>query len=126
MKWAIEIQKSDLGKRNLIDLLHGLGFSLVDGIEYPALTSPAIDACPTAGDAFEIAKAVRAAFKGPAKIDVELVLGSVIDFSTTPPCRHVFLEIASCVMKVTMDTVTLTISPPRGLSPADLDRWNVE
>jgi hypothetical protein len=126
MKWAIEIQKTSLQQRNLRDLLRGIGFDLVDGVEYPALASSSIDACETAADAFEIAKEVRAVFKGPAKIDPEFVLGSVIDFSTTPPRRHAFLEVDSCVMKITVGTATLTISPPSGLSPAELAQWNEE
>jgi hypothetical protein len=126
VKWAIEIQQSSLDKRNLADLLQSLGFILVEGIEYPALASPTIDSCATAADAFEIAKDVRAAFKGPAKIDPEFVLGSVIDFSTTPARRHAFVEVDSCVIKVTTGTATVTISQPSGLSPAELDKWNAE
>lgn len=123
MKWAIEIQKTSLEKRNFSDLLWGLGFELVEGIEYPALTSAEIDGCVTAADAFEKAKAVRAAFKGPAQTDPEFVLGSVIDYSTNPPRRHAFLEADSCVMKMSMGSPTLTVSPPNGLSPAELVRW---
>lgn len=126
MKWAIEIQKTSLPRRNLSDLLQGLGFSLIKGIEYPALASSAIDACGSAAEAFEIAKEVRAAFKGSAKIDPEFQLGSVIDYSTTPPRRHAFLEVDSCVMKITVGTPTLSISPPSGLSPTDLEKWNEE
>jgi hypothetical protein len=103
-----------------------LGFKLVEGIEYPALASPQIDACVSAADAFEKAKAVRAAFKGPGQTDPEFVLGSVIDYSSNPPRRHVFLEPESCVMTVSAGTATLSISPPKGLSPADLERWTAE
>ena len=74
MKWAIEIQKTSLERRNLSDLLDGLGFKLIEGIQYPEFTSTEIDACPTATDAFEKAKAVRAAFKGPTQIDPEFAL----------------------------------------------------
>jgi hypothetical protein len=126
VRWAVEIQKTSLAKRNLADLLRGLGFELVEGVEYPALASPNIDACATAADAFETAKRVRSAFKGPAQIDSEFVLGSVIDFSTNPPRRQAFLEVDSCVMKMTMGTVTLTVSAPSGLSPTELERWNAD
>lgn len=127
MKWAIEIRMTSLEKRNLSDLLRGLGFELVEGIEYPALASPTIDACVTAADAFEEVKAVRAAFKGPAQIDPEFALGSVIDYSTNPPRRHAFLEVDSCVMKMpVVGTPTLTVSPPNGLSPAELERWTAD
>jgi hypothetical protein len=126
VKWAIEIQKTSLEKRNLADLLWGLGFELVEGIDYPALASPKIDACVTAADAFEKAKAVRAAFKGPAQIDPEFELSSVIDYSTNPPRRHTFLEVDSCVIKTSVSSPTLTVSPPKGLSPAELERWTVD
>ncbi|QOJ10005.1 hypothetical protein [Nitrosomonas sp. H1_AOB3] len=126
MKWAIEVQKTSLEQRNLADLLKGLGFDLIQENECPALSSPTIDACATAADAFEIAKDVRAAFKGPANIDPEFALGSVIDYATTPPRRHVFLEGASCVMKNTCGTGAITISPPKELSSDELSKWHEE
>lgn len=125
LKWAIEVQKTGLEKRNLIDLLLGLGFELVEGIEYPALASPELDACLTSADAFEKAKAVREAFKR-VRIDPDFVLGSVIDYSANPPRRHAFLEVDSCVMKMTMGTATITILPPNGLSPTELERWKAD
>lgn len=126
VKWAIEIQKTSLEKRNLADLLRGLGFELVEGSEYQALASPTIDMCVSAADAFEMAKAVRTAFKGPAQIDPDFALGSVIDYSTNPPRRHAFLEVDSCVHTTTGGTATLTVSPPSGLSPAELERWKAD
>lgn len=126
MKWAVEVQKTSLEHRNLADLLKVLGFDLIQGIEYPALSSPTIDTCATAADAFEIAKDVRAAFKGPAKIDPEFALGSVIDYATKPPRRHAFLEVSSCAMKITGGTATITVSPPQGISPDELVRWYEE
>ena len=124
MKWAVEVQKTSLAQRNLTDLLKGLGFDLIQGIEYPEISSPTIDACATAADAFEIAKDVRAAFKGPAQIDPQFALGSVIDYATTPPHRHAFLEASPCVMTITGGTATITISPPPGLSTDELARWH--
>ncbi|HXH04285.1 MAG TPA: hypothetical protein VNN09_13340 [Candidatus Competibacteraceae bacterium] len=125
MKWAIEIQKTSLEHRNLADLLKGLRFDLIQGIEYPALSSPTIDDCATAADAFKIAKNVRAAFKSSA-IDPEFALGSVIDYATTPPHRHAFLEVDSCVIRIITGTATITISPPQGLSPDELVKWHEE
>jgi hypothetical protein len=126
LRWAIEIQKTSLDKRNLADLLQGLGFGLIEGIEYPALASPIIDVCATAADVFEVAKGIRSAFKGPAQVDSEFMLGSVIDFSTNPPRRHAFLEVASCAMAMTVGAATLTVSPPIGLSSVELERWSAE
>jgi hypothetical protein len=126
VKWAIEIQKTGLEKRNLSDLLFGLGFKLIEGIEYQALSSPEIDVCLTAADAFEKAKDVREAFKGPAQIDPDFVLGSVIDYSTSPPRRHAFLEVESCVITITIGTPSITISPPNGLSTTELEQWKAD
>lgn len=126
MKWAIEVQKTSLEQRNLADLLKGLGFDLIQENDCPALSSPTIDACATAADAFEIAKDVRAAFKGPANIDPEFALGSVIDSATSPSRRHAFLEVDSCVMKITCGTPTITLSPPTGLSSDELAKWHEE
>lgn len=123
MKWAVEIQKTSLERRNLSDLLNGLGFQLVEGIEYPALCSPEIDACTDASDVFERAKAVRSAVKDVTQIDPDFVLGSVIDYSSNPPRRTAFIEVESCVMTMSVGSPTLTVSPPKGLSPAELERW---
>lgn len=126
MKWAIEIQKTSLDGRNLSDLLNGLGFTLVGGIEYPAFTSPEVDACTSATDAFEVAKAVRFAFKDTAQIDPEFALGSVIDYSNNPPRRSAFIEVESCPLTMSVGTPTLSISPPKGLSPVELERWTAD
>ena len=126
MRWAIEIQKTSLERRNLSDLLSGLGFNLVEGIQYPALSSPEVDACTTATEAFEKAKAVRAAFKGLAQIDPGFVLGSVIDYSSNPPKCHAFIEVESCVMSTSVGCPTVSVSPPNGLSPAELEHWTAD
>ena len=126
MKWAVEIQRTSLEKRNLSDLLLGLGFNLVEGIEYPAIWSPGIDESLTATVVFEKAKAVRAAFNGPAQIDLEFALGSVIDYSTNPPRRHAFLEAEPCTMRLSVSSVTLTMSPPKSMSLTELERWTLD
>src|SRR4051794_16886054 len=123
MNWAIEIQNTTLEHRNLADLLAGLGFTLIDGIQFPAFTSPEIDRCNTAAEAFDIAKRLRAAFTGPAQIDPKFVLGAVIDYSTTPPRRHAFLEVQPAVLRLSAGSVTLTVSPPAGLSVEELKKW---
>jgi hypothetical protein len=126
MKWAVEIQKTNLDRRNLIELLDGLGFAVIDGIQFPAFTSPEIDSCETAADVFDRAKQLRSAFTGPANIDPEFALGSVIDFSANPPKRHGFLEVEPAVINVTFGSPTITISPPKGLSAEKLEMWERE
>jgi hypothetical protein len=126
MKWAVEIQKTNLERRNLDDLLNGLRFTLVDGIQYPAFTSHEIDNCDTAPEVFERAKQLRAAFTGPAQIDPTFTLGPVIDYTSDPPKRHYFLEVESGVMKMSGGAVTLTISPSKDLSADELEKWKKE
>jgi hypothetical protein len=123
MKWAVEIQKTNLEARNLGDLLSGLGFSLINGIDYPAFTSADVNDCDTAQEVFEIAKQIRDAITGPAQIDPTFTLGSVISYSNDPPKRHAFLEVQSLTMKMTMGKPTITISPPKDLSGDDLEKW---
>jgi hypothetical protein len=126
MKWAVEIQKTSLERRNLDDLLQGLGFSLVDGIEFPAFTSPSIESCDTAKQVFEQAKKVRSAFTGAAQIDPQFVLGAVIDYSFNPPRRQNFLEIKSIRSSFSVGSPALTVSPPKGLSGQELETWKAE
>lgn len=123
-KWAVEIQKTSLDLRNLTDLLAGLGFRILDGVEYPALTSDEMDDCLTAVDAFEMSKRVRSTFNGPTQIDVDFQLGSVIDYSSDPPKRHAFLEVQTAVMKMTAGNATLTVGPPKGLKDSELEAWH--
>ena len=126
MRWAVEIQEMNLDRRNLADLLGGLGFTLIDGIQFPAFTSPEIDRCATAADVFEMAKQLRAALTGPAQIDPNFKLGSVIDYSFDAPKRHAFLEVESVEMKTSVGSPTLTVSPPKGLSDKERERWQKE
>jgi hypothetical protein len=126
MKWAVEIQKTSLERRNLDDLLHGLGFSLVDGIEVLAFTSPSIEGCDTAKQVFEQAKKLRSAFVGAAQIDPQFVLGSVIDYSVNPPRRHHFLEVNPISLTISGRSATLTVLPPKGLSGQELETWKAE
>lgn len=123
MKWAVEIQKTNLERRNLEDLLNGLGFTLIDGINFPAFTSPGINECDTAANVFEKAKQLRAAFTGPAQIDPTFSIGCVIDFSFTPPTGVVFVEPQSGIMNISGQIVTLILLPPKGLSAEELELW---
>lgn len=124
VKWAIEIQKTNLDQRNLIDLLNGLGYFLIDGIQYPAFTSAEINAYDSAINVFENAKHLRSALTGPAQIASTFVLGDVIDFSSDPPKRHAFMETESSVIRCCSGEASLTItSPSMGLSVEELEKW---
>jgi hypothetical protein len=123
MKWAIEIQKTGLEPRNLVDLLDSLGFQLVDGVDFEAMYAPFFDDLDSANEVWEEAKKVRDSFTGPASIDPEFTLGSIMDYSTKERKRHAFLEVDSLHLKHTAETVTLVVSPPTGLSPKELKKW---
>lgn len=123
MKWAVEIQKTGLERRNLVDLLYGLGFQLIDGVDFEAIYTPYFDDLESAAEVWTEAKKVRDAFTGPASIDPEFVLGSVIDYSTKERKRHAFLEAKSIQFEVTLGSPTITISPPPNLSPEELKEW---
>lgn len=123
MKWTVEIQRTALTNRNLGDLLLGLRFSLIDGIRHPEIWSQQMDQCTTAAEAFEIAKRVQEAFTGAAQIDADFTLGAVLDHTTTPPTRHVFLEVQSCATATSFGIATLTVGPPPGLSAEEIEAW---
>lgn len=123
MRWAIEIKKTSLERRNLSDLLHRLGFNIVEGIKYPALTSPKIDSCLTAMDVFNESKDVQEKFD-VAQVDTDFTLGAVIDYSTNPPREHVFVELCDTVR--VGDECFVTVLPPKGLSPTELEQWKMK
>jgi hypothetical protein len=123
MKWAVEIQKTSLEQRNLVDLLDGLGFQLVDGVNFEAMYSPQFDDLGSAADVWAEAKKVRDAFTGPASIDPEFVLGSVIDYSTRERKRYKFQEIGLAHEKDSVGSIIIKVLPPPNLSPEDLKEW---
>ncbi len=127
MRWAIEIQKTQLERRNLADLLARLGFTLVDKTPNIAFTSAAIDQCSTADAAIEIGRRVRDRFTGPAKTDPDFQLGAVIDCSVEPERRHYFLEIHEALhLHSTFFAASLTVSPGADLTEEQRKAWEAE
>lgn len=126
MKWAVEIKKTSLERRNLADLLSGLGFSVVEGIDFVAFTSSSFDALGTSGEVWTEAKKLRDAITGPAKVDSDFTLGAVIDHTTSEPKRHTFVE-TECLRNTSVFySPTVTVSPPNGLSEEALATWNAD
>ena len=123
MRWAVEIQKTGLKRRNLADLLGGLGFKLVDGVPFNIMYSHNFDQLESPDEVWEVAKKVRDAFVGPASIDVEFVMGSVIDYSTKEQKRYAFAEVQPIKIKITMKSPTPTVGPPPNLLPTELKEW---
>lgn len=126
MKWAVEIQKTSLERRNLADLIDGLGLVLIDGLQFPAITSPEFEVCDTAEDVFEKAKQLRESFTGANGIDLEFTLGAVIDYAFNPPKPNHFIELASLTTNISLGNITVIVSPPSGLSTDEIERWKEE
>ena len=126
MKWAVEIQNLGLERRNLSDLLAGLGYELVDCVDFEAFTSPLFDQYDTAGEVWSDAKWLREAFTGPAAIDPEFILGSVIDCSTNDYKRHVFVEVEGIAVTALVGKVTITNSPSPDLTEDELADWRAK
>jgi len=123
MKWAFQIERTTLDPRNLHDLLGSIGYQPADvpGHEL-VFWSKKLDACTNAGEVWEKAKRLRELVSEVTEIDPEMVLGPVLDLSSSEPKRCLFLEAgitvtASC-------SATVTVSPPAGLSAAQLVEWN--
>ncbi|MCK5680853.1 hypothetical protein KAI46_08605 [bacterium] len=123
MKWAVEIQNTSLERRNLADLLSGLGFSVMVDIDSIALTSSSFDSLETYKDVWAEAKKLRQAITGPANIDSDFTLGAVIDYTSIEPKRHFFLEVESGQFTISGGHAILTVSPPVGLSEEKLEAW---
>lgn len=123
MRWAVEIKATGLARRNLTDLLAGLGYDTLDIGSGAAFGSPRLDSLATPGEVWSEAKRLREAMTGPAEIDPNFTLGAVVDCSTREHKRHYFLEVQSRHLTITGGIATLTVSPPSGLSEAELAKW---
>jgi len=120
MKWAIEIRSTSLDHRNLTDLLRGLGYELVEGIDFEALYSPQLDKMENASEVWNQGKKIRDAFTGPAAIDPDFSLGSIVTYSRSNRKRHTFIEAETGHLKLTAQSATVSgnidVSSAEGLS----------
>jgi hypothetical protein len=122
MRWAVEIQKTSLERRNLEDLLKEIDFEIVDDIGFDlAFTAPLFDQMDSI-EVWSMAKKLREAMIGPAEIDPDFTLGAVIDYSASEPKRHHFLE-SKIRAKSSTGPVMLTVSPPKELSEEQVVAW---
>lgn len=125
MKWAFQIERTTLDRRNLLDLLDRIGYQPVDfpGF-YLAFCSDTLEACVTPGEVWEEAKKIRDLVSEVTEIDPEFALGPVIDLSSEKPKRHHFVEVKSGITITTVIDAILTISPPVNLSEEQLIEYN--
>lgn len=126
MKWAFQIERTTLDRRNLLDLLDSIGYQPADvpGLD-SAFWSKTLEACVNAGEVWEEVKRIRDLVSEVTEIDPEFILGPVIDLSLREPKRHHFLEIKSGIIVTTgIDAILLTESPPVNLSEEQLAEWN--
>ncbi|MBU5612638.1 hypothetical protein [Geomonas azotofigens] len=122
----MEVQKSGLDPRNLGDLLNGIGYVLVKGETLNEITSPTFDACLSCDEVWTEAKRLRDVFTGPAQIDLDFTLGSVVDYSTSPPSRSGFIEAASCQIAIMGGVATIEVAPPTNLTDEQLEKWHAD
>jgi hypothetical protein len=125
MKWAFQIERTILNRRNLLDLLASIGYQPADipGLDL-AFWSKTLEACVNAGEVWKEVKRIRDLVSEVTEIDPEFVLGPVIDLSLGEPKRHHFLEIKSGIMVTTGLDAIVTVSPPDDLSEEQLAEWN--
>ena len=126
MKWAFQIERTTLDRRNLLDLLDSIGYQPVDvpGLDL-AFWSKTLEACANTGEVWEKAKMIRDLFSEVTEIDPEFVLGPVVDLSLGEPKRHHFLEVQSGIIVTTaLSSATLILSPPDNLSTEQLVEYN--
>lgn len=124
MRWAFEVERTGLEPRNLSDLVESLGYKAVEVPgHYIVLCSDSMKIYSTPGEVWAQAKGLRELMVSVTEIDKEFAIGPVLDMSSEPPKRHIFLEVDPIVVKVTMGTPTLTILPPAGLSEEQLAEW---
>lgn len=116
MKWALEIQKTSLERRNLTDLLEELEFEVVDGIEYIAFTSPSFEALELKEEVWIEAKKLRDIIIGPTNIDPDFTLGAIIEYSEGESKRYHFLEVHDSVNASSICSATISYKPSPELS----------
>lgn len=121
MKWAFQIERTTLDRRNLLDLFNKIGYQLVDvpGLDL-AFCSKTFETFINAGEVWEEAKRIRDLLSEVTEIDPEFSLGPIIDLSSGEPKKTHFLEAKSgIIVTVGMDAI-LTVSPPDNLSAEQL------
>ncbi|MBK1673767.1 hypothetical protein CKO35_10710 [Ectothiorhodospira shaposhnikovii] len=124
MRWAFEVERTGLERRNLIDLVESLGYKAVEVPGHQIVfRSDSMEAYSTPGEVWEQAKCLRELMVSVTEIDKEFAIGAVLDMSSEPPKRNIFLEVEPIIMKVTMGSPTLTVLPPLGLSEDQLAEW---
>ena len=125
MKWAFQIEQTTLDSRNLCDLLDSIGYQVVDipGCEL-VFWSEILENCLDSNEVWEEAKRLRDLISKVTEIDPEIVLGPVLDLSTSEIKRYQFLEVQSGIIATASISAKLTVSPPVGLSEEQLAEWN--
>ena len=125
MKWAFQIERTTLDRRNLCDLLDGIGYQPADVPGFDLVFwSKTLEVCTNAGEVWEEAKRLRELVSEVTEIDPELVLGPVLDLSSGEPKRCHFLEVKSGIIVTGRCSAKLIVSAPVSLSPEQLVEWN--
>lgn len=125
MKWAIQIGRTTLDRRNLIDLLSEIGFYPMDipGFDN-AFCSQTLEGFESASQVWKEAKRIRDLLSEVTEIDREFTFGPVLDLSFDKPKGCHFLEAKSGIIVTTGMDAILTVSPPDNLSEEELIEYN--
>ena len=117
MRWAFQIKYTTLDRRNLVDLLAGIGFHPADIPGYDnAFRSVAFEGFERAEQVWEEAVRIRELVATVTEIDTAFALGPVLEVSVEEPIRHLFFESRTEIVSKTSTNTRLTVSQPEHLS----------
>lgn len=124
MKWAFQVERTTLSRRNLFDLLERLGYEPADvpGDDI-VLWSTSLETCKSASEVWEEAKRLRDLISRVTEIDPDFTLGPVLDLSSGVPKRQHFLEVESGIIMTDASNLTLTVSPSEEMSSEQIAEW---
>ncbi len=125
MKWAFQIEQTTLDSRNLCDLLNSIGYQVVDIPGYELVFwSEILESCLNPNEVWEEAKRIRYLISTVTEIDPGIILGPVLDLSTSEIKRCYFAEVQSSFSATASISAKFTVTPPDGLSEEELAKRN--
>ena len=90
MRWAFEVERTGLERRNLIDLIESLGYK---ALQVPGhqiiLYSDSMETYSTSGEVWEQAKRLRDLMACITEIDKDFAIGAILDMTQEPPKRYI-------------------------------------
>ena len=122
MKYAVEIEKSGLDPRNLVDLLHGTGYQVVNMPHARVLYNPEFDRLKSPSEALTMIHKLKDIIQNTG-IDGEFFLGAVFDYSSEKTAQYISLEEEIIATEGKFNESSLTVLAPSELSKAQKESW---